>query len=313
MLELIIGKAKTGKSKYIFDEIDKATKKNNNVIFFVPSQMRMLSEEKYLMYQNKNGIININFTTISSFILEYIDKNNLHKSNKDYLSTMDKKIIINKLISENQEIFNTFKKCKNAQGFADNMQIYMDLFKKNEISKQKFESIDPNEDILLYSKFSEIYKLYERYKNSEELRKYVDSIDEIDLFLENFNLSNISKEYIENTKIFFDSYNNFTKSELKFISKLIKMGFDTKIAISSNILDYVDNVEDVLDINKVSNILSEEQSKLDMFNVYNLTVLNLIKEAKLNNVNVKITPFLANSNKKMKKEFHRRLKFNELN
>ena len=241
MLELIIGKAKTGKSKYIFDEIDKATKKNNNVIFFVPSQMRMLSEEKYLMYQNKNGIININFTTISSFILEYIDKNNLHKSNKDYLSTMDKKIIINKLISENQEIFNTFKKCKNAQGFADNMQIYMDLFKKNEISKQKFESIDPNEDILLYSKFSEIYKLYERYKNSEELRKYVDSIDEIDLFLENFNLSNISKEYIENTKIFFDSYNNFTKSELKFISKLIKMGFDTKIAISSNILDYVDD------------------------------------------------------------------------
>ena len=96
MLTLLIGKSKTGKSKYLMDSIEKCSNEGFDTILLVPSQMRMITEEKYLDYEDKDGIINVDITTISEFVSEYLEKNKI--VSPKVISNIDKKIIMNKRI-----------------------------------------------------------------------------------------------------------------------------------------------------------------------------------------------------------------------
>lgn len=291
MLNLVLGKAKTGKSKYIMDKMDEAVNSNLDVIFFVPSQMRMLAEEKYINVMQKSGIINIDFTTISDFVKKYNSEHNLTKD-VNYISKMDKYVILSRIIEESKDKFEIFKKCKNCDGFINTIGIYMDLFRKNNINLDKINENDANIDLITKLKLEEIYMVYNEYSKYQKSSKYIDSIDEIDIFCDNFVEDN---KKMQNTKIFFDSYNNFTEPELKFIKKLLSLGYDVTISVSSNILDYAEDKEDLYDINKISNLLSSKED--DIFYIYNLTVINLIKIAKKAEQDVDIIPCFSTNEK----------------
>ena len=284
MLNILVGKAKTGKSKYLMNEMDKDALLGKEVVFFVPSQMRMLAEEKYMEVLDKKGIINIDFTTISSYISNYLNSHNYTDDSK-YLSNIDKKIIVSKVIAENEDIFNLFKKSKSKFGFLSSIKIYIDLFKKGDISKEDILSIDEEKNILLSSKMKEIYDIYEKYLE-EVNEKYIDSIDEVDLFIKNF--KNEEKD-LKNLSLYFDSYNNFTKAEFKFIEFMVKSGADITLAISSNITDLIDDIEKLDDINYITNRILDDES---IFTEYNLTVVNLLKIAKKEKTLCKVIPFL---------------------
>ncbi|MBR1883616.1 MAG: PD-(D/E)XK nuclease family protein [Clostridia bacterium] len=292
MLKLILGKLRTGKSKYIMDMMDENVQNLKSVYIFVPSQMRMLSEEKYLEYQKKDGILNINFTTISEFVSEYIEKHHLDKD-LSYISKTDRKIIMNKIISENSDIIELFKKSKNAAGFASVMQIYMDLFKKGEIKKEDIDSLDEEKNPLISMKLKEIYGIYEKYLE-EVSKNYIDSLDEINLFLDNFE---VREDVAKNTYLYFDSYNNFTALEQKLVIKLAKLGFNVTVAITCNLLDFANDVAELKDINSIENILRDEKNEDSIFGKYNLTAINIIKDAKVNSVDLEIIPFLSRKDK----------------
>ncbi len=296
MLNLVIGKAKNGKSEYIMDKMDKCAEEGKNVTLFIPSQMRMLAEEKYIACQNKPGIINIDFTTISSFVKDYNKKHNLTHG-KSYISKMDETVILSKVIEENEDIFKIFRKCKNFEGFISTTRIYMDLLKKNNITKEKISNIDKSDYMITSLKLDEIYLLYEKYVNVKKNMGLIDSVDDIELFVDNFHKD---KEEIEKSEIFFDSYNNFSMSELKFINKLLDMEYNVNIAITSNILDYVeDSIDEILDINKMECKLSGNEN--DIFYVYNLTVLNIIKMAKKLGIDISINDGYIKSEDKIDK------------
>lgn len=75
-LELVLGKSKSGKSQYLYDKIDENLNSSNNILF-VPSQFRMVTEENYINYQQKSGIINLNITTMSEYIKSNLKNLNL--------------------------------------------------------------------------------------------------------------------------------------------------------------------------------------------------------------------------------------------
>lgn len=49
-LNIVLGKPKTGKSTYIYENIEKDIKNNKDVILFVPSQRRQETENNYIKY-----------------------------------------------------------------------------------------------------------------------------------------------------------------------------------------------------------------------------------------------------------------------
>ena len=96
-MEIILGKSKTGKSKYIYECIVEDIKNNERPILFVPSQTRVITEENYMKYLNLDGIIGVNVTTISEYVSNIMKKLNIHYDD-NYLSKLDKKIIMTQVI-----------------------------------------------------------------------------------------------------------------------------------------------------------------------------------------------------------------------
>ena len=229
MLNFILGKSKTGKTTHIYNMIEQDIASKKDVILFVPSQTRAKAENQYMEITQKSGVMGVNITTISEFVEENLKSQNLHIDEK-YLSKLDRKIILTQVIKENPDIFNAFDKVKNYPGFLDAMDIYVDLFRKNEIEREKYENIKLD-DKRIDIKFKEILAVYEKY--IEKMKSsYIDSVDEMQLFVKNIKkCSSISS----NTKVYFDGYNNFSNSEYKFIDALMSQSVDITITLDTDI------------------------------------------------------------------------------
>ncbi|MCX8074018.1 MAG: PD-(D/E)XK nuclease family protein [Clostridia bacterium] len=274
-LNIVLGVGKSGKSKYIYDEIDEKIKMNKSAVLFVPSQLRMLAEENYMRLQKKEGIIGFDITTLSEFVSDYL---NLYKltSNDNYISKLDRKLILTKLITENPNIFNIFSKVKNSSGFIDMLDIYMDIFKKEDIDIEKLSDIILKDKILEY-KLKEIIEVYKKYTEVTN-EKYVDSVDETTLFLKEISksTSNLNKDLA----IFFDGYNNFSQSELKVIDTFLRLGIDVTISINTNITPE-DNINEQIALGGI-------------FSTSNLTYLKLTILGKKNGANINIKTLYDN-------------------
>ena len=199
MVNCILGKSKTGKTTHIYNEIKDNLDNGKKVILFVPSQARAKAEEEYMSILGVSGIIGVNVTTISEFVAEETKLQNLH-IDENFLSKLDRKIILTQVIKENPELFNVFKKVKNYPGFLDILDIYMDLFRKSGLD---FENLEVSTgDKRTDSKFEEIKNVYNKYFEKMS-SKYTDAKDEMDMFL-----SNISKSsWFENPSslyVYFD-------------------------------------------------------------------------------------------------------------
>lgn len=269
MLKVILGKSKTGKTTHIYNEIEDNIHLGKRVILFVPSQSRAKAENEYMRILDKKGVIGVNITTISQFVKEELKIQNLH-INEKYMSRLDRKVILTQVIRENPELFNIFKKVKNYPGFLDTLDIYMDLFRKGEITPEDYSNIEI-EDKRVNLKFKEILSVYAKYM--EKIKEnYIDSVDEMELFLSSFSKSEWFKD--QNIVVFFDAYNNFSNSEFKLIDKILKNRIDVTISLNTDIT----RIEDTY----ISSSIFEESNKtykklLKLANKNDTEVENIVK------------------------------------
>ncbi|MBR6689049.1 MAG: PD-(D/E)XK nuclease family protein [Clostridia bacterium] len=235
-LNIILGKSNSGKSEYLMNRIMACEDKQ--AILFVPSSMRVTSEQEYLEYTKKKGIVDVTITSIERFVDRNVNKGELYKS-KEFLPELAKKLLVRKVILENDELFEIFRKVKNNTNFIDRICSYIDSAKKQNLCSEEILNKYTEEDFLgkKLIEFGNIYK-----KVEEELKdRFVSSIDAIEYFIKDIT----SKDEIKSMEFFFDGYNNFSKVEFEYIKALLSTGANVYITLEIDLEKHIDGTTEI--------------------------------------------------------------------
>ena len=284
---IIYGKAGTGKSNFIFEEINKKINagEKNKIYIITPEQFSFTAEKKLM--ENKNSIINAEVITFNR--MAYRVLNETGSSIHNNLSKCGKAMLIYSILQKEKNNFNLLNK---SDENIDLCIRTISEFKKNKIEindlKKELENINDN---YLKIKLQDMILIYEKF-NSKIENKYIDETDLLNKLAENLDKINLFK----NSVIYIDEFMGYTKQELEIIKKLINIC--KEITITFCIDDLNLNSDPNIDVfysnkktlNKILKLLNENEkintinlNKLSRFKTEELTYLeNYLYKNKIN-------------------------------
>ena len=207
-IRIIYGKSGTGKSEYIFDEIQQKIKngENRKIYIITPEQFSFTAEKKLM--NNKKSVINAEVITFNRMAYRVLNEvggminTRLTKSGKSML------------------IYSILKSSNNNLTLLNKSDENIDLcirtiseFKKNQISitdlRNELNNINDN---YLKIKLQDMILIYEKFENNIQ-NKYIDETDLLTQLSQNIQKTEIFK----NSLIYIDEFVGFTKQELDII------------------------------------------------------------------------------------------------
>lgn len=229
-LKIIAGRAKTGKSTYIYDEIKAEINKkvDENLILIVPEQMTYQSEYEIIDRLNNDGIMNVeilSFKRLTYKIFEEVGGLKIQEIN-NYGKIMMLKQIFEEKISELQ----VFRKALRQEDFLREFGELIKELKQNCVSIEFLENIVKYKinNELLKRKIADIITIYREINNKTQDR-FFDDEDKMNLFIDLIEKSN----YIKNSRIWIDGFDSFYGQRLAVIKKLIC--YSEAVTISLNV------------------------------------------------------------------------------
>ncbi len=230
-LQIVYGRAGSGKSKFIYDDIDEKIKagEKNKIYIITPEQFSFTAEKKLM--KNRKAIINAEVITFDRMAYRVLNEtegihSSLTKCGKSMLiySILQKEKNSLKLLNKSDE--NIDLCIRTISEFKKNRILISDLKNKLDMINNEYLKIKLNDMILIYEKFE--YSINNKY------------IDETDLLtkLEN----NIEKtDMFNNSIIYIDEFVGFTKQELSIIKKLLNIANNVTVTACTDNLDFNTN------------------------------------------------------------------------
>ncbi|WMJ78946.1 MULTISPECIES: helicase-exonuclease AddAB subunit AddB [unclassified Sedimentibacter] len=232
-LTIIAGRAKTGKSKYISDDINnEILKKNHNhLLLIVPEQMTYQAEYDVIERTGSNGIMSaevLSFTRLGYKILEEVGGLKMQEIN-DYGKIM----LLKQVFEENKDDLKLFRTASKQEGFLREFNSLISEMKQNCISVEFLEKIikykvNDNENRLLNKKLEDIIKVYgEIIKRTNNI--FFDEEDKLNLVIEAVEKS----DYIKNSVIWIDGFESFSMQRHRLIKKLAESSINVTITLNA--------------------------------------------------------------------------------
>ena len=297
-LRIIYGKSGSGKSSYIYNEINNKIKENKKekIYIITPEQFSFTAEKKLM--KNKTSIINAEVITFNR--MAYRVMNEVGGVIQNNLTKCGKSMLIYSILQKEKKNLNLLNKSD------ENIDLAMRTiseFKKNQISidelKKETENINDN---YLKIKLQDLILIYEKFNNNIE-NKYIDETDLLTKLSENIEKTNLFK----NAEFYIDEFVGYTKQELEIIKKLLNICknvtitfcidslelnsspdtdifYPNKITLNK-ILKLLNNNEKIetVNLNKIYRFKNEELIYLENY-LYNLKIKKYEKEIK--NINL---------------------------
>ena len=273
-LRIIYGKAGTGKSSYIYNEINEKIKngEKSKIYIITPEQFSFTAEKKLM--EKKKSVINAEVISVNRMAYRVINEiggdihNNITKCGKSMLiySILQKEKKNLKLLNKSDE----------------NIDLAMRTiseFKKNQVSidelKKETENINDN---YLKIKLQDLILIYEKFNNNIE-NKYIDETDLLTKLSENIEKINLFK----NSIFYIDEFVGYTKQELEIIKKLLNISKNVTITFCIDNLDLKSNPDtdifypNKITLNKILKLLNNDEK----IETINLNKLNRFKNEEL--------------------------------
>ncbi len=224
-LNLIYGKSGTGKSEFLYRDINTKIEKFQHIYIIVPEQSNLTSEKKFFEITGRKAMLNVEVLTLSRMACRIADEIG---NQAKHLSKVGKSMILYDLLTTHKKDLNFLGKSEKNVEIVDNM---ITELKKHNISVQALENIEL-EDTYTNLKIKDIHFLYEKYQQC--LKTHL--MDENDELADLKNHIKKSKMF-ENASIYMDEFFGFTPQEYAIFEELIQVCEEMTIAICLNELD----------------------------------------------------------------------------
>lgn len=288
-LNLIYGKSGTGKSQWMYHDIDQKINDFQNIFMIVPEQSNLTCEKRFFEITGRKSLFNVEVLTLSR--MAYRVSNEIGEATSA-LSKVGKSMIIYDLLSKHKKNLSFLGKSEK------NIEIVENLFtelKKHNITMENLKNVTL-EDKYTTLKLKDIQYLYEKYE--ERLTNGL--LDENDQLTKLGQQIKHSKLF-ENTAIYIDDFFGFTPQEFVIFEELLKKCTEMSIMITLDNLESDKNKEsDIFYFNrqfakKILEIASTQNCKI---NLVNLSKTYRFKREEL----IELEKNLYHGNKKYEKE-----------
>lgn len=216
MLNLILGRANSGKSSKINEIVlEKVKNGNKKIIIVVPEQMSFEKEKfmlDFLGNKNFSKIKVLSFSRMVDFVsgILKIPKPNVK-------SDVSQIIMVSQAIEKSKSNLEMYKKSYADINLAELILKTIHEFKENKINKESLKKIYDNcKEGILKQKIKEIILIYEAY---EEMAKedFSDLMDNLNVLEDMISSGNV----FENYTFFFDGFSNFTVQQFSIIKEIL--------------------------------------------------------------------------------------------
>ncbi len=227
-IKYILGRAGSGKSHYILEDIKKALgETGEELILIVPDQFTLQAERDLIEKMKLPGIMRIqvlSFTRLAQRVF-----NEVGGTTRTHINDQGKQMVIRKIIDESEKELRVYKKAAQQEGFISKFSELLCELKQQTILPQELiqEASAMKEDSILRDKLADISYIYEQFNRYLE-GKYLDTEDYINLLIEKLENAN----FLRNSRIWIDGFHSFTAQSYQIIEKLMGITKEVTIALT---------------------------------------------------------------------------------
>lgn len=255
-MNIILGKPKSGKDEYILKKITEDIKKKEEVIYIVPEQFSYTYEKEIIkIFESIFTLDILSFTRLQDRILQ--DSKYMKKT---FLNEISRSILLKKILNKLEPKI-LRDNDKNIETISNQIEEFKRYETKIEDLKKYLQDLekDENQSMIKLLKLKEMIDIYEEY-DKEIDEKFLDSADKNKYVIQEIE----EKGFFKGKKIYINSFDKFTESELKIIKKIMEQAKELTIAITADSSKLVSEYETFSVTKKTISRLKEMAKELDI-------------------------------------------------
>lgn len=229
MLQMIIGRAGSGKTEYIFNSIKNQVEQGDeSILLITPEQFSFISERRLLtdLGEDKvNCVENGSFSRLSADIAKKYGSFTL-----PMLSKGAKAVLFKKACDSCKDELKLFSKNVNNNAFISSAVRIYDEMKACRVSYDDIISASNNADkVILSEKLHDIALIMSEYDNLIK-DKYTDPAEELTYLYEKL----LTLDYFKGRTVYIDGFSGFVAQEYKIIEVILKQAKSVYITFCSD-------------------------------------------------------------------------------
>lgn len=221
------GRASTGKSHYIYERIKEAIEDGQEKnILIVPEQFTLQAEIDLINKMQLEGLLNVQILSFRRLAYRVMTETGGIK--KSIITDLGKLMSLASIFEDNKGKLEIFAKSASQDGFLQEIVSLFREFKKNNIDEEDLESyIAKIDDPLLKRKMKDISIIFSDFSKSLA-GQYIDEEETLNILAENIKDS----DFLQDSLIWFDGFNSFSRQEYKVIDQLFKKAKEISFAFT---------------------------------------------------------------------------------
>ena len=229
-LRIIYGTAGTGKSTYLFQEIQEKLKQKGqeNIKVITPEQFSFTLEKKLLEFAPSSSVLSAEVITFNRMAYRILEE--VGGKTKKHLTKSGRVMLLDEILLSQKNDFTFLGKTDEN---IDMIATQITELKKHHVSTEALREIAQNTpDVYLQKKLQDIYKIYETYTTRIQ-NQYIEENDNLTILAEKLEQSS----QFQNCDIYLDEFVGFTLQEYHILRELLKISKTITVTVCADNLD----------------------------------------------------------------------------